>query len=266
MRAIALFTFLAISFLFASCGKKSKTETAKKIVWISPEELDTIMSYQYFECASLEADKKCPSGVAKLLTPDQYEENKFGVCTGFMVDETTMVTNNHCLSTKEDCKNTYIAVYNENGGYTQTKCDEVIATEIDYKNPNDRRKSKDYSIIKIKDRIEQKSFSLAQTPSAAGDELSVWVVDHKSQYSSRISQFKCNVQDQSTFSSVVLENCPVIGGNSGSPALNENNEVVGIIWGSKKNSMGAYTSLRERRSTGGLALMTDLYELLYRFY
>jgi len=58
---------------------------------------------------------------------------------------------------------------------------------------------------------------------------------------------------------MLLGNCPVIHGNSGSPLVNNFDEIVGVIWGSTVDEeVDAKTDLVERRNLNDFALVTEL--------
>lgn len=57
----------------------------------------------------------------------------------------------------------------------------------------------------------------------------------------------------------MLKNCPVIHGNSGSPMVNNYNEIVGVIWGSTVDeNIDADYDLYDRRLLNDYALVTEL--------
>jgi S1-C subfamily serine protease len=74
---------------------------------------------------------------------------------------------------------------------------------------------------------------------------------------SRITELRCHVKDQDTSASLVLEDCPVIEGNSGSPAVNTSGEVVGVIWGANASDLTTQTDLTIRRSGYGIGIVTE---------
>ena len=96
--------------------------------------------------------------------------------------------------------------------------------------------------------------------------MTAWVVDHTGLdnienpnfFESRITEFNCKVQNQNDSASLVLENCPVIHGNSGSPAVNTAGDIVGVIWGATDADVSSQTDLAIRRSGSGLGIVTEM--------
>lgn len=249
-------------FLLLSCGQDSP-KRAKRTIKLKEESINYIVENQSFSCDAIDRSS-CPSGIARLFIFNRYRPEKSSVCSGFMVSKNVLVTNNHCVRNSKDCKNTYIAIYN---GYSHetVRCKSIIATGRDYKNPNDPRKKLDFTVMKISQEYLGDFFGFKSKAPRAGNELSAWVVDHTgldkingNPFESRITQFKCKVSPKGKYNSVILRNCPIISGNSGSPLIDEDNKVVGIIWGSANSSLSASTPLILRRSRDTMALATDI--------
>lgn len=260
MKMTSLWLIPVLSVVVA-CGKKGSPSGSKKYHKLTEAQIAYVMDNQYMECASVDG-KPCPEGISRLLTLNKQQAEKSSFCSGFMVGKNTLVTNNHCLDSAEDCKNTYIAIYN-GYSYEQTKCKKIISTKQDYK-AKDPRRAVDYTVIETEDEFEGKTFTLSADKALAGDEVTAWVIDHTgldlqkpNVFESRITEFNCKAQSQSWHASLLLSKCPVVEGNSGSPALNSAGEVIGVIWGATAKFNTAY-DLEARRLVSEDAAVTEM--------
>jgi V8-like Glu-specific endopeptidase len=260
MRLNLFITFLIIFLLTSACGKKSSS--SKRETRIDEQQIEEVMDNQKLECASLGG--QCPAGITRLLTVNRADPNSSSVCSGFMVSKNRLITNHHCVATADQCANTYLAIYN-GSNYVRTRCQSIIKTEQDVQDPNDPTRKIDYSIIEVADDYSGEFFRLSGTQSSPGDIIQSWVIDHTGLDSipsnltdSRITEFSCRVMNQSERDSMVMMKCPVISGNSGSPALNNNGEVIGVIWGGSALSINSSYDLDLRRQLDEIALATDV--------
>jgi S1-C subfamily serine protease len=57
----------------------------------------------------------------------------------------------------------------------------------------------------------------------------------------------------------MLEKCPVIQGNSGSPALNLAGDVIGVVWGATALDIDSSLSFSVRRSLDEFAAVTEMF-------
>jgi V8-like Glu-specific endopeptidase len=175
-----------------------------------------------------------------------------------------MVTNQHCVSSLAICRNTYVAIF-DGSSYQENKCKTIIKTLNDG-GPKERGKKIDVAIIKLEKSFKGKTFAMSEKKVYSDDELSVWVIDHtgladrnSNPYFSRITQFKCTAGSVSMNQSMILNNCPVIKGNSGSPVLNSSGSFIGVVWGSTApKTINAATPLSERRRLSFQAAVTDV--------
>lgn len=221
------------------------------------------MENQNIECASINGNA-CPDGVSRLLVLDREDINKSYFCSGFMVAKNILVTNHHCVSTVTECNNTSIAVY-DGFNYHQTKCKRIIKAIEDYPNANDSRRAVDFAVLEVTDDFNGTTFNISANRATAGDNVTAWVVDHTGLdyetdpnfLDSRITELKCHVQNQDYSASLILEDCPVIEGNSGSPAVNTSGGVVGVIWGANESDLTTQTDLDVRRDGYGIGIVTE---------
>lgn len=256
---------LLLLTLLVSCGQ-SKRSSGKKYTTLTDAQIQDIMDNQVLTCAGI-AGRACPEGVTRILTLNKSNAEQSTVCSGFMVTANRLVTNHHCVSTIEQCRNTYLAIY-DGSTYMKSKCKSIIKTEEDYSNENDPRRKIDYSVLEIEDNFYGSTFSLASNRALVDETITAWVVDHigldhpvesdQNPYEARITEFSCKVMNQTDSDSLVLENCPIISGNSGSPLLNSAGEIVGILWGATDADVNSNTDLTIRRAMTGLGIGTEM--------
>lgn len=218
------------------------------------------------ECGAI-GSGTCPDGVSRLLTLNPEAAEKSSVCSGFMVAPNILVTNHHCIENQAECNNTHIAIYRGQAtNYLKTKCKTIIKTEQDYDDANDSRRRIDYTVLEIADNYNGGFFDLSATRAAVSNSITAWVVDHTgldddtdpNLLDSRITEFNCTVSSTSNSASMMLSQCPVIHGNSGSPALNAAGEIIGVIWGATDPDVDSQTDLVTRRAGAGQAAVSEM--------
>lgn len=265
MKFSSVLCILPLLILSVACGKGSSKSSGKKYTKITPEEIELVMKNQLMKCASIDGSD-CPVGVTRLLTLNPEAFEKSSVCSAFMVGPKTAVTNHHCIADQAECENTHLAIYKGNGRYQQTICTKIIKTEQDFANANDPRRKIDYTVFEIEATYTGAPFVLSDNRAVVGNTVNAWVIDHTglenpiqaNLLESRITQFACKVESTSDSTSMMLDKCPVIHGNSGSVALNTSGKVIGVIWGATDADVSSQEDLVTRRAGPGKAAVTEM--------
>lgn len=251
MNIFKLLFIMALPFLLVSCGQGGMN--GKKKVSLTKSTLEKSIKKQTFECASLNGSD-CPSGISRLFIFNPADPENSSLCSGFLNGDNQVVTNNHCLATEKECNNTYISIYNGET-YENVKCKSIVQTKVDEGALSN--KGVDFTVMEIDRKVNIKTFAVAKFTPYVGETLTAWVIDHVSLTKARITELSCSYSAKSN--SMLLKNCPVIQGNSGSPMVNSYNEIVGVIWGSTVDEkIDADYDLYDRRLLNDYALVTEL--------
>lgn len=238
----------------ASCGEKKSN--GKKIISLNEERLERFVEELKFECESLNGEK-CPDGIARLVIYNKENPAESALCSGFLIKKNVLVTNNHCVSTATDCENTYINIYTEKST-VKTRCDSIIHTEVDHLLM--KKKNIDLTVLKLKIQDDIPFFQMSSLELRPEDKVRSWVIDHISGRQARITELECYFESNST--SLRLRNCPIIQGNSGSPLVDHEGKVLGLIWGSTVDeAIDASFPLDQRRDLQdyGFATAVDFF-------
>lgn len=252
MTSTKLLILLILSMLMVSCGQQQISGSKKKVS-MSKATLEASLKKQQFDCSSLSGGA-CPSGIARIFIYNSDDPENSALCSGFLNGNNKIVTNNHCLSTIKECKNTYISIYNGES-YENVRCESIIETKVD---PGVlSQKGVDFTVMKINRSVNIKTFAVSRFTPFVGENLTAWVIDHISLTEARITELNCSYRSKSN--SMLLGNCPVIHGNSGSPLVNSYDEIVGVVWGSTVDEdVDAKMDLIDRRNLNEYALVTEL--------
>ncbi len=250
MKTVSLLLTLLLLTLLTSCGEPQRL---RKRITIKEQDLSSLLKEQSFECASLD-NKDCPKGLARLFIYNPADEKDSATCSGFLNGNDRIVTNNHCVATAEECKNTYITIYN-GSSYESVRCQKIIQTKVD-SGPL-KNKGIDYSVLEIDRKLNIATLPIATMEAQLGENLSAWVIDHLTLYHARITELNCTYTKKGN--SLQLSYCPVIQGNSGSPLVNFYGEVAGLIWGSTvSDEIDGHFPLNERRELTDYAFATEV--------
>lgn len=256
--------FLTFLLVIVSCGKSSPKKSVQK-TRITEEEIQFVMSHQSITCGAIDGNR-CPEGIVRILVLNKEDADESRVCSGFMVSATRMITNNHCIANQRECDSTHLAIYD--GRVKRARCSKFIDTLDDNLPASNPRKKLDVTVVEIDSFYSGDVFSPAKNELENGEMTRAWVVDHSglnnrlgaNLLEARITEFRCVHDADAGFRSLFFNRCPLIGGNSGSPMLNRNGEVVGVIWGASEIEYNADISQLgfRRMLRDAFALVTDV--------
>lgn len=243
---------LLLLILTIGCGKSK--DDKKKVVEITPEQIAHLLEKQSFECESVDG-KECPDALARLFVLNPELPSHSGLCTGFLTRSNRLITNAHCVSTPEECSQTY-AVIHIQGDYRVARCQSVLKLYEDFRPLNE--KSMDVAVIELDRHFKELTFFQSSNQRLTpGSRATAWVIDHLSLFEARITELECVLKEKSN--SYIFKNCAAIGGNSGSPIVDENGKVSAILWGSTTDdAIDEFYPLSSRRLLEDWTYATDV--------
>jgi S1-C subfamily serine protease len=250
-----IFKVLNVATLLLSllgCGKQASNN--KKIVYIDSSQVPVFLRNQKISCASITGDD-CPEGVARVFVLNEDNPAESAMCSGFLIAPDRLITNYHCVSSQEQCEKTFISVYT--GQQAQaSRCVKLLAAKDD--GPVLQNKAVDLAVLELEQAVGLNQYFNAPKKSIRpGERITTWVMDHQSLTRARLTEFECVFNGRQN--SLELKNCPVILGNSGSPVINDYNEVVGVLWGTTYDeSITEETPLELRRALNIFSYVTDV--------
>lgn len=153
-------------------------------------------------------------------------------CTAFMVDETHLMTNYHCVpgiledtrvSASQINKVSFLAGFFIPG---MIETAEQFDVEIE---PIESSKSLDYSVLKVNGVPKDRFPPLPLTNSEASAGLPYWIIGHPQGLSQHISREGCRAAQPPREDERLRHTCDTLGGNSGSPIIDSSSrQVIGL--------------------------------------
>ncbi len=183
-------------------------------------------------------------GAAAKLTFIKSENGfpKRFVCTGFLIADNLLLTNEHCVNTQEVCSTTKVLfgfAINQLGvarPKQQVRCINVEKVSF----------ALDYALLRLDGNPGQRWGKLVFAEGAPQPGEKIFIVQHPAGEAKQISDVDCTVKGAPVSGrapkSDLSHTCDTLGGSSGSPVLNEEGEVVGLHHLGKQ-SVGQFANL-----------------------
>ncbi len=183
-------------------------------------------------------------GSNKLCYDEKFHEQMdIGSCSGFLINEDTLVTAGHCVETIEDCKNSYwIFDYKMNKNDTDLRwgkksnvysCQKIIKRKLSRKILGFGKENNkiDYSIIKLNRSTGRRGFKISKSRVHNGQNLTL--IGYPSGLPLKIAS---NAKVLSRKKKSFYASVDSFSGNSGSAVVDSDSlEVVGILVAGKKD-------------------------------
>jgi len=166
--------------------------------------------------------------VARSIAKLSFFDNGFDSCTGFMIDRNQIMTNHHCVATKEVCETT-MAIFgfqkDEHDNVQigkQYACEKVVKADYDH----------DYSVLELRDSPGDEWGSLEFTTSPVANMQDIYIIQHADGKPKQISKTNCRVLDIKVAGRAAdtdfTHECDTLGGSSGSPVMTMDHKVTGL--------------------------------------
>lgn len=244
-------TYYIFFFCLLACGQPENMPNKK--IDLALVDIAALLEKQDFQCNSLDG-RDCPEGLARVFVINAKNSANSIQCAGFLTASNKLVTNHHCLSTSQQCQNTYVSVYGKTG-FETARCKSIISTHTDLKPL--AHKAKDVTVMELDTHLKILPLETRIHTPAIGSNISVWAVDHLSRNEARLTQLSCKTIAHRN--SIELEHCPIVAGNSGSPVINGEGQVVGVVWGSSlPDTVSEKMDLQKRRALEATSYATDM--------
>jgi len=218
----------------------------------------------------------CSPSVAMLLY--KTDSDDIFACTAFVVSDGVMATNDHCvrsLQIGDDCSQAIEVNFPSVGNFSSEKhlCGKLLWRSADSSN-EDNKINLDVAYFSLTDRTSRPAFSINKDGLQDGQVITIYKIDPPTGFgdlSGTLVTDKCRVT-QGTFMFPYLDkpdsadfvlvgdeklgdqSCEIISGNSGSPMVDENGALKGII------HEGTYSSTHSLFSSLAFSVDSDSME------
>lgn len=221
-------------------------------------EIDEFFQVEQIElkCGDNSTDKECDGAVGILLyiKEDITGKRYMGRCTGWVNEDDVVVANMHCVDNRTvgninvPVKDTYFKTVDREG--KPGKVYKISHLIKGYRSSGDGQYSRsiDYAFFKLEEAIEGvKPIQITRDPIETGMTLKSISVNQErtsffgrssDDYKFKLDTYTCEVSNANAFlrftgkknaPSFGMYNCPVVGGNSGSPLLTAKRQAIGLV-------------------------------------
>ncbi|MCB0422628.1 MAG: trypsin-like peptidase domain-containing protein [Bdellovibrionales bacterium] len=220
-------------------------------------EIDSFFEPSQIEltCGDKSTSKECSGSVGLLayIREDVTGKRFLSRCTGWLHQEDVVVANMHCVSHytpgnfNQPVRDTFFKTLDKDG--EKGKIYKVSHLIKGYQSGGEGQytRSIDYAYFRLTEKVTDiDPIDIERVPPKMGETLRSVSVNQKKrlffssqgEYEFKLDTYKCEVSNSNTFTRLTGEenapsfgmyNCPVIGGNSGSPLLNSGGHAVGLV-------------------------------------
>lgn len=254
---------ISLTVLLAACGKPESKKISRKREHITPEQMSLILENQSITCGDQDF---CPEGIARMFSINFEDASNSSTCTAFLVAPDVVMTNTHCvygnnMGLEKICSGLYFAFPSQGFSYT-AQCSKILWRDgRQHGRHHYRDGDNDFALVKLDRKIPLTPLKLITGALKRGAVVFPLVVDQIGGFNARITKLECKVEKETPKYGVVqLANCPVIAGNSGSPVMDKDQNVVGIIFASSDNKIRKPSdelSIRTKSISKGYAFSMD---------
>lgn len=237
--------FCLIGLLLLAACAQEPARRAVKVVTLSTADMDALMAQQSLDCA----EDSCPDAVARLFVVNFQDASKSTLCTGTLVGPRLLLTNSHCLengSLTQTCQGFYAVFNTKSKGHEVARCAR-IRFRHNFTTKGPKLSERDYALVELDRDVHAEIPGLDRAGFTPGDTVFPFVVDHINIQRARIVRLECSASDETRNGrDFVLKRCPAIGGNSGSPIMNDRGEVAGVLYAAQDTTVSEVTDLPMR--------------------
>ncbi len=240
-------SILIMGMTLLSCGSKDKgapSSVDNTIRLENEQELRDAIAASTVNCM----ESSCPDNVGKLLfwkknsSDDSYE---FGVCSGTLIDSTTLITNRHCiptdLRTGDNCSNRLIIQFPQLYG-KGIAAENIQCNYVD-KVYDEVADQPDIAILKVsRSQYNRTAVKRKSNQMSSASQVYAYTMNPgkgRDAFSGYIYKKNCNISEQSILTGRMMPNssdaviyghdCNVISGNSGSGVFNQDGDLIGVL-------------------------------------